>query len=102
MPEIGNTLGKLRQQRGFSAIQLAAMTGVSRQTIYAIEAGSYVPNTTVALRLARALDSTVEELFSLADDTPPPPLRTEQATLLRAPTSPNPGSRCSFAGWTGT
>jgi molybdate-binding protein/DNA-binding XRE family transcriptional regulator len=91
MPEIGNNLGKLRRQRGFSAIQLAAMTGVSRQTIYAIEAGSYVPNTTVALRLARALDTTVEELFSLADDTPPPPLRTEQATLLPGSDVPQPG-----------
>jgi molybdate-binding protein/DNA-binding XRE family transcriptional regulator len=38
---------------------------VSRQTIYAIEAGTYVPNTEVALRLARELEVTVDELFSL-------------------------------------
>jgi molybdate-binding protein/DNA-binding XRE family transcriptional regulator len=38
---------------------------VSRQTIYAIEAGTYVPNTEVALNLARELEVTVDELFSL-------------------------------------
>ena len=37
---------------------------MSRQTIYAIEAGTYVPNTEVALNLARCLEVTVEELFS--------------------------------------
>ncbi len=56
MPEIHNNLGKFRRKRGFSAIQLAAMVDVSRQTIYAMEAGTYVPHTVVALRLARALD----------------------------------------------
>jgi DNA-binding XRE family transcriptional regulator len=38
---------------------------VSRQTIYAIESGTYVPNTEVALHLARELEVTVDELFSL-------------------------------------
>ena len=55
MPEIENNLGKLRQQRGFSAIQLAALVDVSRQTIYAMESGTYVPNTALALKLAKAL-----------------------------------------------
>jgi molybdate-binding protein/DNA-binding XRE family transcriptional regulator len=38
---------------------------VSRQTIYAIEAGSYVPNTEVALRIAQVLEVSVESLFQL-------------------------------------
>ena len=82
MPEIENSLGALRRKRGLSAIHLAATVGVSRQTIYAMEAGTYVPNTAVALRLARALDTTVEELFTLAGSGPAPDLRSEQATLL--------------------
>src|SRR5580704_12309644 len=82
MPEIETTLGTLRRKRGLSAIHLAATVGVSRQTIYAMEAGTYVPNTAVALRLARALDTTVEELFTLADSVPPAKLRSELATLL--------------------
>lgn len=80
--EIDTNLGQLRQKRGFSAIQLAQFTGVSRQTIYAIEAGTYVPNTAVALRLARALGTKVEDLFKLLDDEPAPAPPTEQATLL--------------------
>src|SRR5471032_2447592 len=63
--EIETKLGTLRRKRGVSAIQLAAIVGVSRQTVYAIEAGTYVPNTAVSLRLARALDTTVEEIFQL-------------------------------------
>src|SRR5882757_1020526 len=71
MPEIETSLGKFRRKRGFSAIRLAAAVGVSRQTIYAMEAGTYVPNTAVALRLARALDTSVEELFALAGNREP-------------------------------
>ena len=51
------------QRRGAS--DLARRVNVSRQTIYAIEAGTYVPNTEVALNLARELEVTVDELFSL-------------------------------------
>jgi len=47
---------------------LARRVNVSRQTIYAIETGSYVPNTEVALSLARELEVTVDELFSLRED----------------------------------
>jgi molybdate-binding protein/DNA-binding XRE family transcriptional regulator len=82
MREIETNLASLRRKRGLSAIRLAAVAGVSRQTIYAMEAGTFVPNTAVALRLARALDTTVEALFSLADEPSAPELRTERATLL--------------------
>ena len=82
MPEIETSLGTLRRKRGLSAIHLAATVGVSRQTIYAMEAGTYVPNTAVALRLARALETTVEELFTLPGSAPAPNLRSERATLL--------------------
>ncbi len=76
--EVQTSLGTLRRKRGISAIQLAAAAGVKRQSIYAMEAGTYVPNAMVALRLARALDTTVEELFSLPEDAVQP----QQATPL--------------------
>ena len=60
-----NMLAKTRQKRGLSAAALAKQVGVQRQTIYAIEAGGYIPNTLVSLRLAQALEVTVEELFCL-------------------------------------
>lgn len=91
MPEIETTLGRVRRTRGFSAIRLAAAAGVSRQTIYAMEAGTYVPNTAVALRLARALETSVEALFALADDAHPPELRSELAMLLPGSSRLQPG-----------
>ncbi|HEV3198674.1 MAG TPA: hypothetical protein VGZ73_12215 [Bryobacteraceae bacterium] len=45
MLEIETNPGTLRRKRGLSAIHWAATVGVSRQTIYAMEAGTYVPNT---------------------------------------------------------
>jgi len=82
MPEIASNLAVLRRKRGLSAIHLAAAAGVTRQTIYAMEAGTFVPNTAVALRLARALETTVEELFTLAEAESAAALRSEQAVLL--------------------
>jgi molybdate-binding protein/DNA-binding XRE family transcriptional regulator len=62
-----NRLAELRARRGISAAELASSAGVARQTIYAIEGQSYMPNTAVALRLARTLEVAVEELFQLED-----------------------------------
>lgn len=47
--------------------QLAAAVFASRQTIRSIELGRSTPSVSLALAIARALDATVEELFS-ADD----------------------------------
>lgn len=58
-------VAKVRKERRISVADLARSIGVSRQTIYAIEDGTYVPNTSVALRLGRALGVTVDDLFSL-------------------------------------
>lgn len=58
-----NKLADIRRDRGISVAALAQAIGVRRQTIYAIESGAYVPNTAIALRLARLLSVTVEELF---------------------------------------
>ena len=46
---------------------LAAAVGVSRQTIIAIENDKYNPTLELAMRLARYLGTTVEELFQLED-----------------------------------
>src|SRR5271154_287343 len=72
-------LHQIRQQRGFSAAQVSKLAGVSRQTIYAIEAGDYVPNTALALQLAKLLEVKVEDLFRLEGQvsTPAPPLTVD-------------------------
>jgi putative molybdopterin biosynthesis protein len=58
-------LGEVRRIRGVGVSDLARRIGVTRQTIYAIEAGTYIPNTEVTLKLSRELEVPVEELFSL-------------------------------------
>ncbi len=52
-----------REARGLSQVALAERVGLSRQSVSAIEAGRATPAVDVALRLARALDCRVEELF---------------------------------------
>jgi putative transcriptional regulator len=42
---------------------LADAVGVTRQTIIAIEKGNYAPSVQLALRLARTLGCSVEDLF---------------------------------------
>jgi len=54
---------RMREQAGLSQGALAAALGVSRQTINAIETGKYDPSLTLAVRLARHFESTVEEVF---------------------------------------
>ena len=64
-PRVASRLAQVRKSRGIAASDLAKRVNVSRQTIYAIEAGTYVPNTEVALRLAHELEVTVDDLFTL-------------------------------------
>jgi putative molybdopterin biosynthesis protein len=78
---VKNRLAEIRKRRGVGAADLARRVRVSRQTIYAIEAGTYVPNTEVALNLARELEATVEELFSLQEGAGDPPESVEAWVL---------------------
>lgn len=52
-----------RKARRLTQADLAAQVGASRQTIIAIEQGDYAPSVFLALRIARVLGATVEELF---------------------------------------
>jgi DNA-binding XRE family transcriptional regulator len=45
-----------------------SQASISRQALSAIEAGSYLPNVAIAVRLARVIGVTVEELFGDADE----------------------------------
>lgn len=64
------SLAQHRQRRGWSQAQLAEQTAVSRAEISAIETGRVIPSVAVAIRLAAALNESVEGLFG---GTPTPP-----------------------------
>lgn len=66
MPELVSTLKEAREARGLTQAQLAEVIGVSRKTINTVENGVFVPSTVIALKLAAALDTSVEALFSLS------------------------------------
>lgn len=56
-----------RRRLHLTQADLAGAVAVSRQTIIAIERGDYAPSVYLALRIAKAMGSTVEALF---DQTP--------------------------------
>lgn len=58
-----NRLKEARAERGLSQAQLAAMVGVSRNTISSIETGQFSPTAKLALVICIALDKKFEDLF---------------------------------------
>ena len=62
-----NRLRELRAERDLTQAGLAELVAVSRKTINTVENGVFTPSTTLALKLARALGCTVEDIFSLED-----------------------------------
>ncbi|MFW6232315.1 MAG: helix-turn-helix transcriptional regulator [Spirochaetota bacterium] len=62
-------LTERRKSAGLTQSQLADVVGVSRRTINTVENQVFVPSTVLALKLARALDCSVDDLFELSKDT---------------------------------
>ena len=58
-----NRLKEVRAEQELSQSQLAALVGVSRNTISSIETGQFSPTAKLALILCSALDKKFEELF---------------------------------------
>ena len=48
--------------------ELADRTGVSRQTINAMELGKYVPSTLLSLRISEVFNMPVNEIFFLEEE----------------------------------
>ena len=61
---MGYRLKEIREEKGFTQEELEKSSGVSRQTISAIENNdSYQAKTGTLIALARALGTTVDKLF---------------------------------------
>lgn len=63
-----NRLKELRARHNLSQTELGNMVNVSRQTISLIERGDYNPSVSLAIKISRVLQSTVEELFCYTED----------------------------------
>jgi len=66
----GELIRARRRAAGLTQQVLATTVGVSRQTIISMETGDYAPSVYLALRVARALDASVEDLWG-TEDAPP-------------------------------
>ena len=60
-----NRVKELRKARGLRQEDVAALLGVSRQTVNAVENDRYDPTLSLGMKLARLLETPVEELFTL-------------------------------------
>lgn len=52
-----------RRGKNISQTELAKAIGVSRQTINMIENGDYNPTVALCIKICRALDKTLDQLF---------------------------------------
>ena len=60
---VKNRLEEIQKERGIKQEELAAALEVSRQTIGSLENGRYNPSITLAFKLARYFDMSIEDIF---------------------------------------
>lgn len=58
-----NRLEEIRKKRGINQEELAVALEVSRQTIGSLENGRYNPSITLAFKIARYFQMSIEEIF---------------------------------------
>lgn len=63
-----NHLEELRKQRGIRQEDLAQALGVSRQTVISLEKGKYNPSLSLAFKLARYFNLSIEDIFDDSDE----------------------------------
>ena len=62
-----NRIKEYRTERELTQAELAEMVGVTRKTVNTVENAVFTPSALLAIKLARALQVSVEELFSISD-----------------------------------
>jgi putative transcriptional regulator len=65
---VGNRIEQARSDRGLSRGELADLVGVHYQTMGYLERGEYNPSLELALKISRALGTSLESIFWLDDD----------------------------------
>lgn len=60
----------LRAEHDLTQEALALRVGVSRQAINAIETGKYEPSLSLAIKIARLFNQSVEQIFFLEETRP--------------------------------
>ena len=58
-----NRIEEIRKEQGIRQEEFAKCMGVSRQTISSLENGRYNPSITLAYKIAKYFDMSIEEVF---------------------------------------
>lgn len=66
--QLGNRIKEVRLRRGITQAELAVEAGVSRKTIVTVENRVFIPSALLALRIARALKTSVDHLFYIVEE----------------------------------
>ena len=63
-----NKIEQIRKERGIRQEEFAKFMGVSRQTISSLENGRYNPSITLAYKIAKFFNMTIEEVFIFEEE----------------------------------
>lgn len=63
-----NRIEEIRNEKGIKQDELAKMLGVSRQTISSLENGRYNPSITLAHKIAKLFELSIEEIFIFEEE----------------------------------
>jgi DNA-binding XRE family transcriptional regulator len=69
-PHVNTSLVEARTRANLTQVAVARVAGISERHYQAVEYGEHEPKVRRALRIARAVRSTVEELFGEGIDQP--------------------------------
>jgi putative transcriptional regulator len=61
--KIASRVRQFREELNLSQLELANLVGVSRQTIYYLERGSYNPSLTISFKISEILKKPIDEIF---------------------------------------
>jgi len=65
---MNNCVKEIRNSLGITQQELGDLLKVSRQTIFSIETGKYVPSTILSLKISKIFNKSVEEVFILEEN----------------------------------
>ena len=60
-----NHVKRYRVELGITQQELGDLLKVSRQTIFSIETGKYIPSTILSLKISKIFNKSVEDVFVL-------------------------------------
>ena len=63
-----NKIENIRKEQGILQDEMAKALGVSRQTISSLENGRYNPSITLAYKIAKYFEMTIEEVFIFEEE----------------------------------